>query len=249
VNNKVESKMIDSEKATLKNLIFHPNKNIKNASGWQRLWIFYVGILLLIHIISFLVFMPNGSVIRPDTKLFQKEANDASYWLGNNKEQCKRVLAIAENEKQIAIKKENDLRELLNESNRKLLIKIKEAEESLFLIEISGGKYFSEWAKVKNKIEAFNKKYAEQRVEKINVNYLSTMSNSDLGLIVDCEKYSSKRDEALEKIAFIDRSLKQIREDFIYLMLYSFISFVSLSFGIYGVFWSIGWIRRGFVKR
>jgi hypothetical protein len=240
--------MADSEKTTLKNLIYRPYKNIRNASGWQRLWIFFVGILLLIHIIAFWVFMPNGSVIRPDTKLFQKEANDAAYWLENNKEQCKRVLTLAENAKQIAIKNENDLRELLNESNRRLLIKIKEAEESLFLIEISGGKYFSEWTKVKNKIEAFNKKYAEQRVEKNNINYLSNMSNTDLGLIVDCEKYSGKRDEALEKIEFIDISLKQIREDFIYLTLYIFISFFSLTFGIYGFFWSIGWIRRGFVK-
>ena len=233
----------------IKDFLVAPRESLPLLNGWQRIWLIVTGLLLIVHILVIISSIPAISDVYPDTSLAQRNIAESDKWLTVNKDLCEEANLAFD----AAVLKNNDYNLLgqnaINKEREVFIIKIEEANQRLYKIETSGGKYSQEWAKVNDQIQAFQGKLNKIVWVNRQFNYQTMVDADKRNAAIKCRANKDGRKAAIEELDNIKTQASDHINGFISTVMSSIISFFSLTFGLYFLGWSIGWVRRGFKSK
>ena len=238
--------MTPQPKISLFAYLLSPRGGLTRLNGWQRIWLVLTGVMLALHVLIGSLLMPDLSRMRFDPSLYEVQVASADKWKLENRQRCR---AAAE-EVQFA-ERFNAEHNAKGEAKAKGLMaateaSLDEAKARLFAIETSGGKYYDEWAKYNNAVEAYTKKLREQKWiprpfkedEMVKPELLSTVNK--------CILFDQQRTSILADMDTARQTAEIARESGKTVVLGTLISFLCISLGFYLVGWCVGWIKGGF---
>ena len=121
-----------------------------------------------------------------------------------------------------------------------------QAKARLFAIETSGGKFYDEWAKYNNAIEAYTKKLREQIWIPRSFKEDEMVKPELLSTVRECVLFDQQRTSILADLDTARQTAEIARESAKTVVFGTLISFLCISLGLYLVGWCVGWIRGGF---
>lgn len=226
--------------------LLSPRAGLTRLNGWQRIWLVLTGVILALHVLIGSLLLPDLSRMRFDSSLYEVQVANADKWKLENRQQCK----VAAEEVQFASRL-NDEYNAKGEAKSNALraatqVKIDEAKARLFAIETSGGKYYGEWAKYDNAIEAYTMKLREQRWIPRSFKEDEMVKPELLSMVRECVLVDQQRTSILADMDTARQTAERARENARTTVLGTLISFLCISLGLYLAGWCVGWIRGGF---
>jgi len=228
--------------------LLSPKESLPILNGWQRIWLVFAGFLLVIHTLIIILNIPSVSDIFPNTTTFDNAIAASDKWLAENEQICTQADRAVET----AILKNNDYNSLgrtaIDKQRQEYLIKIEDASQRIYKIETSGGKYYQEWVKVRDQIQAYQGKLYKMTWVDRKFDY-STMVDSDKrDIVIKCSANKERRQTAVKELDDLKSQSRYSISNFISTLTWSIVSFLAMTSSIYFLGWSIGWIRKGFKK-
>lgn len=218
-------------------------------NGWQRIWLVLAGVLLGLHLAVGYLMLPDYSSTRFDPLKYQRSLVDIEKRQLDNTQRCR----VAADDVQLAIQANADYQAKGEAASKALQAvtqgKLDAAKARLFAIETSGGKFYEEWSKVNNAIEAYETKLREQAWKPRPFNALEMAKTESLITLRECDAMDKQRIAILADIDTAKQSAESARENVKAVVFGTLISFLCFAFGLYFFGWCIGWIRSGFVAK
>lgn len=219
---------------------------MSRLNGWQRIWLVLSGVLLVLHVLIGILLFPDPSKMRFDPSNYESKLAQADKWKLDNRQRCRAALEQV----QFADRLNDEYNEKgeiqATELRAAIQTKIDEAKSRLFAIETSGGKYYAEWSKYDNAIEAYTKKLREQKWKPRPFNEDEMVKPETLNTVKECVLFDQKRTSIMADIDTGMQSAEYARESARNAIFVTLISFLCISFGLYLFGWCIGWIKGGF---
>jgi hypothetical protein len=226
-----------------------PKESIPLLNGWQRIWLILTGLLLAIHVVLFFYDMPSASSIFPNTNNYSETIKSSDKWLLENKLACDEAkLAIDQ-----AQQKNEDFNSVrkgeANKQRQVYLDKIQLANERLYKIETTGGKYNQEWSNINDSIYANQKKlnslvWTDRKF--IRGDMVEPMI---LATVINCESMIAENITSKELIKEAKKNSKQLLDRFFNEIFWLIVSFFAWSGILYFLGWGFGWVRDGFKNK
>jgi len=225
-----------------------PKESLPLLNGWQRIWLVIAGFLLVIHAVVITANIPSVSDIFPNTSSFDSTILASDKWLVENKQICAEADLAVEK----AMLENNNYNSLgqaaIDKQRQEYLIKIEDANQRLYKIETSGGKYYSEWSKVTSQIEAYYGKLKKINWVDRKFNYWTMVDSDKRDIVLKCNIKKEERQTAVKALDDLKSQSGYNVSNFISTLTWSIVSFLIITSSIYFLGWSIGWIRKGFKK-
>ena len=226
--------------------LLSPRAGLTRLNGWQRIWLVLTGVILALHVLIGSLLLPDLSRMRFDPSLYEVQVASADKWKLENRQRCK---AAAE-EVQFSSRLNNEYNARgeakSNDLRAATQVKIDEAKARLFAIETSGGKYYGEWAKYYNAIEAYTMKLREERWIPRSFKEDEMVKPELLSTVKECILFDQQRTSILADMDTARQAAESARENARTAVFGTLISFLCISLGLYLVGWCVGWIRGGF---
>ena len=225
-----------------------PKESLPLLNGWQRIWLVFAGFLLVIHSLIIILNIPSVSDIFPNTSSFNNTIAASDKWLADNKQICTQADRAVET----AMLENNDYNSLgrtaIDKQRQEYLTKIEDANQRLYKIETSGGKYFQEWVKVNDQIQAYQGKLNKITWVDRKFNYWTMVDSDKRDIVIKCNVNKEERQTAVKELDALKSQSKYSVSNFISTLTWSIVSFLTMTGSIYFLGWSIGWIRKGFKR-
>ena len=213
--------------------------------GWQRIWLVFSAGLLLIHLVVAGIVLSDLAKTKIDTASYESRRRVIDTWQRDNHQKCKEAALIVKDIQLANAKFNADGEAKAQLASSDLLSKIEQAKSRLYAIETAGGKYYAEWSKHNDAIDAYTQKLAQLKwtprpFKNEMVNQATQYTVNDCYANVDQEVALSTEMEKAKEAA--ERAFTDIKNG----LFGTLASFVFFSFGLYLMGWCIGWIRAGF---
>ncbi|WP_232229815.1 hypothetical protein [Polaromonas glacialis] len=238
--------MTPQPKISLFAYLVSPRAGLTRLNGWQRIWLVLTGVILALHVLIGSLFFPNPSRMRFDPSLYEAQVASADKWKLENRQRCR---AAAE-EVQFADRFNAEYNDKGEAKARELMaatqVKLDEARARLFAIETSGGKFYGEWAKYDNAIEAYTMKLREQKWIPRSFKDDEMVKPESLSTVKECIFFDQQRTSILADMDTAKQTAEIAREDGRNVVFGTLISFPCISLGLYLIGWCVGWIKGGF---
>ena len=238
--------MTPQPKISLFAYLLSPRVSLTRLNGWQRIWLVLTGVMLALHVLIGSLLLPDLFRMRFDPSPYEVQVAKADKWKLENRQRC----SAAAEEVQFA-DRVNAEYNAKGEAKAKDLTaatqaKIDEAKARLFAIETSGGKFYGEWVKYDNAIEAYTTKLREQRWIPRSFKEDEMVKPEWLSTVRECVLFDQQRTSILADMDTARQTAEIARESAKTVVFGTLISFLCISLGLYLVGWCVGWIRGGF---
>ena len=240
--------MTTETQISLITFLFSPRKGMSRLNGWQRIWLVLSGVILALHVVIGSFFLPDIFKESSDQNLEMVQLADTNKWINENRKRC--VGALEEVEFAQRLNEEYNAKgeAVASELRAATQVKINEAKAKLFAIETSGGKYYGEWVKFDNAIDAYTKKLNEQRWTQRPFSKEAMVKPWVLHTVQDCVVFDQQRTTLMSSIDTNKKNAENAREDARNGILITLLSFFCISLGFYLFGWCIAWIKGGFSR-
>jgi len=225
-----------------------PKESIRLLNGWQRIWLIFTGLLLLIHVALFFDAIPSALSIYPDTNKYSETIKASEKWLAENKAACE-VAELAINQAKQRNEDFNSARRAeINKQRQVYLDKIQSANERLYKIETSGGKYYQEWSSVTNSIDAFEGKLRllVWTDRKFSIDMVEPMI---FKTVINCGAKIEEKELSTKELNEVKEKSKQLLDSFFNEIFWLIFSLFAWAGGVYFLGWAFGWVRDGFKNK
>lgn len=231
---------------SLFSFLLSPRSGLPRLNGWQRAWLVVSGILLAVHLPIGYSALTNRANTSFDSAPYERRIANLDTWLSENRQRC--IDAGEEAEFARRMNAEYNAKGEVHAQSLQAAFqtKIDEAKRRLFAIETSGGKYYSEWVKYRDAIDAYTEKLREQKWKARPFKEEGMVSPASLRAIQLCEVMTQSRATVVTERDAAKDSAEQALADANQTAMATAISFLGFSLGLYFVGWCIGWIRGGF---
>lgn len=225
-----------------------PKESLPLLNGWQRIWLVFTGLLLVIHFLIIIANIPSVSDIFPNTSSLDKTIEASDKWLTENRQICTQADRAVET----AMLENNDYnsigRAAVDKQRQEYLIKIEDANQKLYKIETSGGKYFQEWVKVNDQIQAYQGKLNKMTWVDRKFNYWTMVDSDRRDIVLKCNANKDEHQTAVKELETLKSQSRYNVNNFISTLTWSIVSFLTIAGSIYFLGWCIGWVRKGFKR-
>ena len=240
--------MTQESNVSLFAFLLSPRASMARLNGWQRIWLVLTGALFALHTLVGYLLLPDFFRTRFDPAQFERRISDNNKWQRENQQKCK----VAADDVTSAERSNTEYNEKGTAKAQELMAitqaKIDDAKAKLFSIETSGGKYYPEWAKYDQAIEAYLGKLQEQRWKPRPFNADAMVKPVSLSTLSQCASIDQQRDKILAEMETARQEATSVRDEAGRAVLGTFISFICVSLGLYLFGWCVGWIRVGFTR-
>lgn len=238
--------MTPAPSISLLRFLLNPRGGMPRLNGWQRIWLVITGFMFALHVVIGFALFPALSTLRFDPHDYEDKIAKADKWKVENRVRCTSAIEELQLAHRINDQNNEKIEAQLGQMRAATQAKIDEAKVRLFAIETSGGKFYGEWVKYDNAVEAYQKKLSEQRWSPRAFNEDEMVKPGTSTTIKRCALIQEQRDAASSDLEDKKRSSEYAIESAKNFVLVTLISFLFFTFGLYLFGWCIGWIRGGF---